>query len=128
MRKRKREREREVTIYIVAISEGSNSSEDINDDAENGDKRGNEAETPAYNEERIRSVTEPRSYGGSSRRLAGFFVYIGSLHLKPISPGDTPTIIHRRCDVCLVLEEEEITGKCDSFTFRSRFSFRSFLG
>ena len=50
---RNRKREREVTIYIVAISEGSNSSEDINDDAENSDKRGNEAETPAYNEERI---------------------------------------------------------------------------
>ena len=77
----------------MAISEGTNSSEDVNDDAEDSDKRGNEAETPANNEERIRSVTEPRSYGGSSRRLAGFF--IGSLHMKPISPGDAPAKIHR---------------------------------
>lgn len=47
----------------MAVSEGDNGSENINDNAENGDETSNEAETPANNKERVGSVTEPRSYG-----------------------------------------------------------------
>ena len=66
----------------MAIPEGANSGENINNNAENSDERGNEAETPANNEERVCSVAEPRSYGFTGR-LAGFFsVLCPPLHLK----------------------------------------------
>lgn len=57
---REREKKKRRRDYIVAVSEGTNGGENINNNAENSDERGNEAEASTNNKERICSVSEPR--------------------------------------------------------------------
>jgi hypothetical protein len=70
---------------IVAVTEGANGSENVNDNTENGDERGNEAEASTNNKERICSVSELQFRGSGRRSGGGFFDFLSPIHLKPIS-------------------------------------------